>query len=175
MSRAHLNGFIKRLIQRAVINRNHVTTLQVHSDLVDRLECGLIEQRTINRPLYEYEFVAVEIDQFLTSITDEAHRHCVQKFVGIMDAGEWGRGRPPLNLVAKHFECPALSRLQDWKWLQYPVAQRFEEFREAVLHKLESIPRKLSVVRPLFDNEEIICSAEALPDFEKLRGHQFPK
>ena len=81
----------------------------------------------------------------------------------------------PLNLIAKRLEPPALVLFQNWKWLDYPVAQRFEEFRQAVLHELENIQRELPVVRPLLDNDEIIHLAEALPDFGELRGQQLPK
>ena len=81
----------------------------------------------------------------------------------------------PLNLIAKRLEPLALPLFQNWKWLDYPVAQRVEEFRQPLLHELENIQRELTVVRPLLDNDEIIHIAEALPNFEELRGQQLPK
>src|SRR6266480_1919298 len=92
-----------------------------------------------------------------------------------MHAGEWFRRLSPLNLIAKSLEPPALLLFQNWKWLEYPVAQRPEEFRQALLRKLENIPRERPVVRPLLDNDEIIHLPKALPDFEELRGQQLPK
>ena len=86
---ANLNGSPKILVRAAVIDRNHVATLQVRRDFIDGLERGLIENRLINLPLDEYKFVAVETYQFFRSTTDQAHRHCVQQFVGKMDAREW--------------------------------------------------------------------------------------
>ena len=142
---------------------------------VDGLERSLIEHRFINRPLDEYKFVAVETYQFLHPATDQAHGHCVQQFVGKMDAREWLRRVWPLDLIAKRLKPPALLLFQNWKWLEYSVVQRVEEFRQAVLHELENIQRELPVVRPLLDNDEIIHLAEALPDFGELRGQQLPK
>ena len=60
-----------------------------------------------------------------------------------------------------------LPLLQNWKRLDYSVAQRFEEFRRRVLHKFENIARKLPVVRPLFDNGEIIHASRAGPKFRR--------
>ena len=42
-------------------------------------------------------------------------------------------------------------------------------------HELENIERKLPIVRPLLNNDEIIHLAEALPDFGELRGQQLSK
>jgi|SRR6516162_801437 len=165
MSSANLNGSLKRLVQKTVIDRNQITMLQVRCDSVDALECSLIEHRLIARPLDEHEFVAVETYKFLCSITDQAHRHSVQQFVGKIDAREWFRRLSPLDLIVKRLEHPTLLRFQNWKWLEYPVAQRVEEFRETLLQELQDIPRELTVVRPPLDNDEIIHLAEALPDF----------
>src|SRR4029077_2987584 len=98
---ANLNGSPKILVRAAVIDRNHVATLQVRRDFIDGLERGLIENRLINLPLDEYKLVAVKPYQFLRSIADQAHRHCVQQFVGKMDAREWLRRVWPFNLLAK--------------------------------------------------------------------------
>jgi hypothetical protein len=167
---ADLNVSLKLLVQKPVIDGNHITTLQVRRDFIDELERSLIENRFINRALEEYKLLAVETYQFLRSITDQAYRHCVQQFVRKMDAGKWFKRLSPLNLVAKRLKHPALLLFQNWKWLKDPVVQRVEEFRQAVLHELENIQRELPVVRPLLDNDEIIHLAEALPDFGELRG-----
>ena len=162
-----LNGSPKILVRAAVIDRNHVAALQIRCDFVHPVERGLIKNRLINRPLNEYKVVAVETYQFLRSITDQAYRHCVQQFVGKMDASEWFRRVWPLNLVAKRLKPSALLLFQNRKWLEYSVVQRVEEFRQAVLHELENIQRELPVVRPLLDNDEIIHLTEALPDFAR--------
>ena len=172
---ADLNVSLKLLAQRPVIDGNHITTLQVRRDFIDGLERSLIENRFINLPFDEYKLVAVETYHFLRSVTDQAYRHCVQQFVGKMDAREWFRRVWPLNLIAKRLEPLALLLFQNWKWLEYPVAQRVEEFGQALLHELENIQRELPVVCPLLDNDEIIYFAEALPDFGELRGQQLPK
>src|SRR5262245_40994346 len=92
-----------------------------------------------------------------------------------MDPREWFQRVWPLNLIAKRFELPALLPFQNWKWLEYPIAQSVEEFRQALLHELEDIQRELPVVGPLLDNDKIIPLAEALPDFAELRDQQLPK
>src|SRR4029077_16171417 len=171
----NLNVSLKFLVQKSVIDRNRITTLQVRRDFIDGFERSLIENRFINLPLDEYQLVAVETYQFLRSVTDQAYRHCVQQFVGKMDAREWFRRVWELNLIAKRLEPPALLLFQNWKWLDYPVAQRVEEFGQALLHELENIQRELPVVCPLLHNDEIIHLAKALPDFGELRGQQSPK
>src|SRR5512132_1981006 len=172
---ADLNGSPKILVRAAVIDRNQVATLQIRCDFIHPIERGLIKNRLINWPLDEYQVLAVETYQFFRSITDQPHRHCVQQFVRKMDAGKWFKRLSPFNLIAKRLEPPALLLFQNWKWLKYPVAHRVEEFRQALLRKLENIHRELPVVCPLLDNDEIIYLAKALPDFGELRGQQLPK
>ena len=92
-----------------------------------------------------------------------------------MDARERFQRLSPLNLIAKRLEPPVLLRFQNWKRLEYLVAQRVKEFRKTLLQELENIPRELPVVRPLLDNDEIIHLAEALPDFRELPGQQLPE
>src|SRR5215216_375566 len=92
-----------------------------------------------------------------------------------MDTREWFRRRTPVDLVAKCFQLLTLPLLQNWKWFKYPVAQCVKEFRHAVLHELENIPRELPVIRPLLDNDEVIHFAEALPNFEELPSQQLSK
>src|SRR6476659_3222128 len=133
---ADLNGSPKILVRATVIDRNHVAAVQIRCDFVHPVERGLIKNRLLNRPLNEYKFVALETYQFLRSVTDQVHRHGVQQFVGKMDAREWFRRVQPLNLIAKRLEPPALLLFQNWKWLEYSVAQRFEEFRQRVLREL---------------------------------------
>src|SRR5438045_3373261 len=55
-----LNVSLKFLAQKTVVDRNHITTLQVRRDLVDGLERCLIEHRFTNLPLEEYKLVPVE-------------------------------------------------------------------------------------------------------------------
>src|SRR6476646_5668270 len=105
---ADLNAALKVLLQRPVIDGNHITTLQVRRDFIDAIERRLIENRFINLALDEYKLVAVETYQFFRSITDQAHRHGVQQFVGKMDAREWFWRVWPLNLIAKRLKPPAL-------------------------------------------------------------------
>src|SRR5262249_55473806 len=149
--------------------------LQLRRDLVDAFERSLVESRFINRPLDEHKVVAVETHQFFRPITDQPCRHCVQQFVGKMDAGEWFHRAWPLHLIAKRLDIPALLPLQDWKWLDYLIAQRIEEIRQTVLRELENIHSELTVVRPLLDDHKIIGFVEAFPDFGELRGQQLPK
>src|SRR4029453_7569031 len=134
----NLNVSLKLLVQKSVVDCNHIATQQVRRDMVDGFERGLIEHRFINRSLDEYKLVAVETYQFLRSITDQTHRHCVQQLVGKMNSREWLRRSSPLNLIAKRLEPPALLRFQNWKWLEYSVAQRAEEFRKTLFHELEN-------------------------------------
>src|SRR5438477_12059095 len=108
---ADLNVSLKFLAQKTIVDRNHIATLQVRRDLVDPLEGSLIEPNFINRPLDEDELVAVEAYQFLRSITDQVHGHCVQQFVGKMDTREWFRRRTPVDLIAKRFQRLTLSLL----------------------------------------------------------------
>jgi hypothetical protein len=175
MSGSDLNASLKILIHAPVIDRNHVTTLQVRRDLIDGLEGCLIEPGFINLLVDEYEFVAVESYQLLRSITDQAHRHRVEQFIGKMDPSEWFQRSLPVNLIAKRPQHPALLLFQRCKWLDYPVAQRVKEFREPLLHELQNIPRELPIVRAMLDNHETFNLPEAFPDFGELRGKQLPK
>src|SRR5436305_7248708 len=166
----NLNVSLKLLVQKSVVDGNHITKLQVRRDLVDAIERGLIKNPFIDRPLDEHKLVVVKIDQFLRSIVDQAHWHCIQQFVRKMDSREWFQRVWPLNLIAERLKVAALPLFQNWKWLEYPIVQRVEEFRQTVLHELENIQRELPVVRPLLDNHEMIELAEALPDLAELRG-----
>src|SRR5204863_8784583 len=129
---ADLNVSLKFLAQKTIVDRNHITTLQVRRDLVDPVEGSLIEPSFINRPLDEYEVVAVEGYQFLRSITDQAHGHGVQHFVGKMDTREWFRCISLLNLIPKRLDPSAVLLFQIWKSHEYPIAPRAGEFRQAV-------------------------------------------
>src|ERR1700755_711406 len=120
MPSADLNSSLSLIVQKTVIDRNYIPTLQVRRDFIDAFEGSLIEHRFLNGPFYEYKFVAIEINQLLRSISDQAHRHCVQQFVAKIDAGEWFRRLSPLDLVAKCLEGPALLLFQNWNWFEYP-------------------------------------------------------
>ena len=56
-----------------------------------------------------------------------------------MDTREWFQRLLPLDLIAKRLQPPALLRFQNGKRLDYPVAQRAEEFRKTLLQELENI------------------------------------
>src|SRR4029077_12910908 len=137
----------------------------------------LIENAVCRRKwaLDQDKLVAFQIDKSFHAAADQAHRHRIQQFVGEMHAHERLQGSVPFDLVAKQFECPRLPLLQSRKWLDYSVAQSREEFRRVFLCKFENVTRELSMVRALLDNDEIVDSAESLPDFRKLRGQKFPE
>src|SRR3954467_4187404 len=164
------NRSLKIVVQRAVVDGNHITKPQAARDLVDAIERRLIEDRVINLPLDEHKLVAIDTYQFFRSMINQAHGHCVQEFVGKMDARKRFRRVWPLNLVAKRLKVAALLLFQNWKRLEYAIMQRVEELRQAVLHEFKDVQRELPVVRPLLDNDEIIQFAEALPYFAELRG-----
>ena len=126
--------------------------------------------------LNENKFVAIDdLTNFSTAAADQAHRHRVQQFVGKMDAHEGLQRIAPFNPVAKWFQSLRLSLLQNWKWLDYSVAQSFEEFRRALLQRFENVARELPIMRALLDNHEVVDFAESLPDFRELRAQQVPK
>src|SRR5215510_4349527 len=77
MLNADLSASLRILVRAAIIDCNHVATLQVRRDLVDALERSLIEHRLINRSLDEDKLVAVETYEFLPSVTDQAYRDSV--------------------------------------------------------------------------------------------------
>src|SRR5262245_4221802 len=72
MSGTDLNASLKILVGAAVIDCNHVATLQVRCDSVHPIERGLIKNRVINRPFDENNLIAVESDHSLRPITDQA-------------------------------------------------------------------------------------------------------
>src|SRR5437763_15690996 len=53
MFSADLNVSLKFLAQKTIVDRNHITTLQVRRDLIESLEGSLIEPSINNRPLDE--------------------------------------------------------------------------------------------------------------------------
>ena len=75
---ADLHVSLELLVQKPIIDGNHVTALQVRRDLVDGLERSLVENRLTNWPLDKHKLIAVEAYQFFSSITDQAYRHCVE-------------------------------------------------------------------------------------------------
>src|SRR5215471_20343183 len=101
MAGTDLNVSLRVLVGAAVIDRNHITTPQVCRDFVDPAVRGFIENCFIKRPLDEHKVVTIETDEFLSSITDQLHRHSVQQFVGKMNARKWFQRVAPFNLIAK--------------------------------------------------------------------------
>src|SRR6187397_3201832 len=92
------------------------------------------------------------------SLSDEMHRHCIQKFIGKMDPAEWlqifQRFFPGhfLSEITKRFVLPCL---QDWKWFYDPIMKRVEEIRSALLGGAQNIASKIAMVRALFDDGEM--------------------
>ena len=56
-----------------------------------------------------------------------------------MNADEWFKRIAPFNLVPKWFQHLRLPLSQNRKWLDYSIAQSFEEFRRALLRGLENV------------------------------------
>src|SRR5207244_4406936 len=173
MLRPDLNVALRFVTRSPVIDRYHVTALQVRCDAVDPIKRALIERPfAVHRALNENKFVAVETDKFLFAVTDQAHWDRVEQFVGKMHAHEWLQRIAPLNFLAKCFQHSLLPLLQNRKWLDDSVAQSFEEFWQAFLRPFQNVVRELPVVRALLDNFEIIDFAESFPDLGELRGQQ---
>src|SRR6266536_337904 len=185
MLRAHLNVSLKFIFQTPIIDRDNVAPLQFRCYVIDPIErrliesvplCGRLEGRLLrNWALHKDKLVILQINKFFHVAADQAHRHRVQQFVGKMNAQEWLQRVAPFHLIAKPFQRPRLPVLQDWKGLDYSVAQSCEEFWCAFLHRFENVARELPVVCALFDDDEIFHAAESLPHFSKLRGQKFPK
>ena len=92
----------------------------------------------------------------------------------------------PFYFVRKSFQSLCLSILQDAKRFDDPIAQNRKKFRRRFSQDFEHIARKLSVVRALLDDGEVVelaagrvrptgGLAEAFPHFDKLRGQQSPE
>ena len=92
-----------------------------------------------------------------------------------MDTGERFKRIAPFNLVPKWFQYLRLALPQNRKWLDYSVAQTFEEFRRACPGRLENVVRELTIVRTLLNNDEIVDLTELLPDLSELCRHQLPE
>ena len=92
-----------------------------------------------------------------------------------MDPREWFKRIAPFNLVSKWFQHLRLALSQNRKWLDYSVAQSFEEFPRVCLGRLENVASELPVVSRLLNNDKIVDLAELLPDLGKLRAQQLPE
>ena len=92
-----------------------------------------------------------------------------------MDTSEWFKRITPFNLISKWFQHLRLPLSQNRKWLDYSIVQSFEEFRRALLRRLENVARKLTIVRALLNNDKIVDFAELLPDLSELCRHQLPE
>src|ERR1700745_654521 len=92
-----------------------------------------------------------------------------------METDEWFKRISPFNLISKWFQHLRLPLSQNRKWLDYSVTQSLEEFRRALLGRLENVARKLTVVCPLLNNDKIVDFTELLPDLGELCQHQLPK
>src|SRR5437667_1819833 len=172
MLRPDMKIALKFVARMSVIDRDHITAVQVRCDLIHPIKRGSIEGvfSLGKRALNENKFVAVQTDELLFAIPDQAHRHGVEQFIGKMDAHERLQRIAPLNFLAKSFQRSLLSLLQNRKWLDDSVAQSFEESRRAFLHRLENVARELPIVCALFDNHNVIDFTESFPDFGELRA-----
>src|SRR5439155_15836989 len=92
-----------------------------------------------------------------------------------MDSSERFERIAPFNLVAKWFQYLRLALSQNRKWLDYSIAQTFEEFRGAFSGRLENVARELTIVRTLLNNDEIVGFTELRPYLSKLGRHQLPE
>src|SRR5206468_12423913 len=95
---ADLNAVPGSLVRAAVIDSNHIATLQVRRDFVDPADRCLVENRFIKGPFEEDKPVVIETYQSLPPVANQAHRHRIQQFVGKMDAHEWLKRIAPFNL-----------------------------------------------------------------------------
>src|SRR6266481_4863565 len=196
MLRAHLDLCLKFVRQTSVIDRDNISALQFRCDVVNPFEGRLIESPSVcrqlgrlrqgfgaqgssrslgARALHEHKVIAFHINKFFHVAADQAHRHRIQQFVGKMNAHEWLQRVEPLDLAAKPLQRPLLAFLQNWKWLDYSIAQSREQFWRAFLRRFENVAGELPIVRALFDYHEIVDLAESLPDFDKLSAEQLPK
>ena len=64
---------------------------------------------------------------------------------------------------------------QNRKWLDYSVPRSFEEFRRALLQRLENVARELAIMCALLNNDKVVDFAEFLPDLSELCHHQLPE
>src|SRR5258708_32059594 len=92
-----------------------------------------------------------------------------------MDTGERFQRIAPFNLVPKWFQYLRLTLAQNRKWLDYSIAQTFEEFRRACPGRLENVARELTIMRALLNNDEIVDLTQLLPDLSELCQHQLPE
>ena len=116
--------------------------------------------------------VAFKANKLLPAVSNQAHRHGIEQFVGKMHARKWLQRLEPLNLLAKYFQHSTLPLLQNCKRLDYPVAQCCEEFRRAFLQEFEHIAGEPAIMCALFQNHEIVGFAQTFPNLDELRGQQ---
>src|SRR5437660_11984038 len=99
---ADLNVSLNPLAEPAVIDRNDIPPLQVCRDLIDPGERSLARLPvSIDRALDEDKVVAVETYKFFPAVSEQAHRHRIEQFVGKMDTCEWLKRLTPFNFPAK--------------------------------------------------------------------------
>lgn len=68
-----------------------------------------------------------------------------------------------------------MSILQDWKRLHDSVSQNRKKVRVAVTRRLQHVTRKVTMVRALLDNDEVVGFAKPFPHFSELRSQQLSK
>ena len=77
MAGSNLNAVPASLVQKAVIDSNHIATPQVCRDFVDPFDCSFIENRFSKRSLDEDELVSIKTYQSLSPVVNYSHWHCV--------------------------------------------------------------------------------------------------
>src|SRR6266550_2361623 len=92
-----------------------------------------------------------------------------------MNADERLNRIAPFHFVAKWLERLELSILQDWKRLHDSISQNREKVRVAVTCRLQHVTRKVTMMRALLDNHEVVGFAESFPHFRELRSQQLSK
>src|SRR6266702_749123 len=103
------------------------------------------------------------------------HRHGIEQFIGKMNSSRRLKCidcSAPLDFVPKFRERQRLSILQDRKRLNDSVPQSREKIRPTSAYRLKNVVRKVTMMRALLDNNEVVDLAELLPYFRELSGQQ---
>ena len=174
---ADLNASLKFLARMPVIDCDHITTLQICRDFVDPIERSLIKLRSMKRTFDEHKLVAFEgRPAFSRSATDQADWHCVQQFVGKMDAGEWLKRIAPFNFVSKRFQHLRLALSQNRKRLDYSVVAKLRRIPARVIWQNSRTSRaNWPSCAPCSTMTKSLILPSSLPDFGELCGHQLPE
>src|SRR6266550_3258328 len=79
MFRANLQRLAEFIARISIIDHHDVTTLQLCRDVLDPIECSLIDRSAlISGSLDKNKSVSIKINQFFPAGADQAHRHRVE-------------------------------------------------------------------------------------------------